>query len=442
MGKVTPVSDDELRAKAAEYDVLSEFRKKEESAYVLIHRRGLLKELCGHMKRGLRSFPNDKLAEIALGYNNRLEFRTKNRPAYFAAIRHGILDDICKHMDQSRVVNGYWTKEHCREEALKFKTRSEFHNHSYAYQIAEKNGWLDEICSLMVTRGNWQKRKIYVFTFSDGYAYVGLAQDPDERRRKHLSGKDSHSPILPHIKETGATCEFSVLTDWLDKDAAGKAEDRYIKQYAADGWKMLNRRKGGALGSPKFWRYTEEKIREEVYKYEYVEDFRNGSRRLYNYILSNKLFDRYCSHLKRRKKPTETWTIEQAITVVHECSTKTGLLKKYRPAYKALKRAGLIEKFYPANAVPEKVWTLEKSLTVVPLCSSRSELMRKYSCAYETLRKAGALDDILPSKRSLPEDVHLSRISECGYRKELQRKYPGTYSWARTNGLLDKYFPK
>lgn len=443
MGKVTPISDEELRAKAEKYDVLSEFREKEESAYVLIHRRGLFKELCGHMKRGKRSFSNEKLAEIALWYNSRLEFRTYNRPAYFAAIRHGILDDICKHMDQSRMVNGYWTKERCHEEALKFKTRSEFHDSSYVYQIAAENGWLDDICGHMKRRGNWHKRKIYVFTFSDGYAYVGLAQDPDDRRKRHVLGIDKHSPVLPHIEETGATYEFTILTDWIDKDTAAKVEDEYINKYAADGWKMLNKRKGGGLGSPKFWRYTEEMIQKEVDKYEYVEDFREGSRRFYNYLRNSKQFDKYCSHLKRRIMPPKYWTLEQAIAVVPECKTRTSLRVKYYQAYKVIVKAGLIEKYYPNKVTKTpKIWTLEKSLTIVPLCNSRTELMRKYSAAYDTLRKEGMIEKLFLTKRSLPEEIHLARIAECKCRKELQKKYGGTYQWAKRNNLLDKYFPK
>jgi hypothetical protein len=46
-----------------------------------------------------------------------------------------------------RKPNGYCIKEKCIEEALKLKTWSEFQKKSKtAYQIAYKNGWLDEIC--------------------------------------------------------------------------------------------------------------------------------------------------------------------------------------------------------------------------------------------------------------------------------------------------------
>lgn len=45
---------------------------------------------------------------------------------------------------------GYWTKEKCHEEALKYETKSDFQKFSKsAYSSARKNIWIDEICSHM-----------------------------------------------------------------------------------------------------------------------------------------------------------------------------------------------------------------------------------------------------------------------------------------------------
>ena len=53
--------------------------------------------------------------------------------------------------------SGYWTKEHCAEEAKKYQNRSSFCKGSNgAYTAALKHGWLDEICSHMEIR--WKKR--------------------------------------------------------------------------------------------------------------------------------------------------------------------------------------------------------------------------------------------------------------------------------------------
>jgi hypothetical protein len=40
---------------------------------------------------------------------------------------------------------GYWTYERCKEGALKFKTKTDFHKGSgSAYSVCLKNGWMDE----------------------------------------------------------------------------------------------------------------------------------------------------------------------------------------------------------------------------------------------------------------------------------------------------------
>ena len=53
--------------------------------------------------------------------------------------------------------SGYWTKEHCAEEAKKYSTRTQFQRMaSGAWNAANKKGWLDEICSHMEIR--WQRK--------------------------------------------------------------------------------------------------------------------------------------------------------------------------------------------------------------------------------------------------------------------------------------------
>lgn len=68
-----------------------------------------------------------------------------------SANNHGILDDICSHMIRKFKPKGYWTKEKCHEEALKFESRFEFAKHcGAAVDAAKVHGWYKEICSHMI----------------------------------------------------------------------------------------------------------------------------------------------------------------------------------------------------------------------------------------------------------------------------------------------------
>ena len=242
------MSEEELAEIASRYTVLKDFAEEESRIYKMIKRYGLFDKLCGHMERSHIFRDDNELAIIASGYNDLVLFKKEQPQAYSVIHQRGLYDKLCAHMKRGRVTR--YTDEELAEIASGFNSMKQFYTDKKgAFLAICKRGLVGKLCGHMERSGSLFKRKIYVFTFSDGYAYVGLAKDPDKRRKEHLSRKDKSSPILPHIKETGATFEFTVLTDWLDKDTAAKTEDEYIKKYAADGWKMLNRVRGGGLGS-------------------------------------------------------------------------------------------------------------------------------------------------------------------------------------------------
>ena len=436
---VVPYTDEELAAIASAYNDLTLFRKEQKAVYAAIVRRGKVDELCGHMKRNMRDdYTNEELAELARGYNDltlfrkehrqpyfaivrrgkvdelcghmkrnkpetyteeelrsiarkyktRDEFHKKDGGAYLAAYRRGILDDVCCQMDELRRPKGFYSKGYCHVVALEYKTREDFkQGNEYAYQCAFKNGWLDDICGHMERQGNWLYRKIYVFTFSDGYAYVGLAQDPQVRYRQHTTPRKKTFPVYNHVQKTGATFEYKILTEWLPKDVAAEEEDRYIMQYKADGWKMLNRQRGGGLGGNIRKKYKDERIRKIVSRYEYVEDFRDGEPGVYEQLCNSRQYSKYCSGLKRRKKQSGYWTLERSLAVMPECETITILRKRYYQAYLMVKKAGLLAEYYKEKATPKSKWTLGNSATAARCCDTKTDFRMKYRRAYERIRK-------------------------------------------------------
>jgi hypothetical protein len=99
----------------------------------------------------------EKCQEKAKNYKNKTEFRLSCGSAYNSAKKNGWLDEICSHMISKYK---HWNKEKCRQDALKYKTRYDYsHNSCSSYDSARRNGWLDEICSHMIklrkTKGYW-----------------------------------------------------------------------------------------------------------------------------------------------------------------------------------------------------------------------------------------------------------------------------------------------
>ena len=66
--------------------------------------------------------------------------------AYQVALRNGWLSEMI-WFEEGKRANGYWNiKENVFEEAKKYQTRTEFcKGCGGAYQIARRNGWLDEM---------------------------------------------------------------------------------------------------------------------------------------------------------------------------------------------------------------------------------------------------------------------------------------------------------
>lgn len=338
---------EELADIASKYDNLAEFREKEYRVYYAIIRRGLQKELFAHMKRGHKDYYTDEeLAEIAKRYKTHKEFNENDHSALIAIRTRGLYEQLCGHLefDCSR----RRSEEQFAEIAARYDNLKEFlENEKSVYQAMAKRGLHTKLCSHMKRSGGLALRKIYVFTFSDGYAYVGLTDNIERRYWEHINGKKKPTSITKHIKETGATFEFKVLTDYLDKDTASRMECEYIKQYADSGWKMLNIANGGCLGGGSSQFYSDKYIKKVIAKYEYYEDLRIEEQNLVAYLRRNKLFDKYCSHIKHKKRERMRWTLERAIEAAKECKNKTDFYKRYYQAREILKKAGLLDKYFP-----------------------------------------------------------------------------------------------
>ncbi len=299
--------------------------------------------------------------------------------------------------------DGYWIKEKCQEEALKYKTRTEFSKKANgAYIKSIKKDWLEEICSHMITLGNRYKRCIYVFEFEDNYAYIGLTFDFNDRHNRHLSTKiGNKSAVLEHINETGSSYIYKQLTDYIPVDEAKKQEEIIKNEYKDNGWIILNKIKcGGTGGSPSKW--NKENSLKEALKYQTRNELKKNCVGAYNSIISNGWRDEAFAHMVYKTKETGYWSKERC---------------------------------------------LEKAL----LCKSRSEFSRKYGSAYIRASKNGWLDEIcahLPSRNKVKIghwNIKENCLEEAKKHKTMHDfiiASNGAYDAAVRNGWIDEFFPK
>lgn len=239
-----------------------EFKTKYGGAYKATYKNKWIEEVCFNMEELIKPkgfWTKEKCMEEALKYNNRTDYFNNSKSAAIA-FKNGWIEEILNHIPRLINKNGYWTKDKCLEEALKYKTRKEFALGSkHVYCVSYENGWLNEVCSHMKIIGNLKKRCIYAIEFSDNVAYIGLTHDIHERFNKHLI--DKKSSVFQHIIKTGLTPIINQLTDYIEINEASKMEEIKKEEYKNNNWIILNKAKcGGVGGSNLIW--TKEKCLE------------------------------------------------------------------------------------------------------------------------------------------------------------------------------------
>jgi hypothetical protein len=194
----------------------------------------------------------------ALKYNTKFEFLKNNKYVYNFSYKRGWLDDICSHMIIKYKPNGYWTKEKCGEEALKYSNRTDFQkNSASAYIIARNNIWIDEICLHMIQ--NFKPKNYWSF-------------------KNCLEEALNYNNRIDFQKAKNGAYDAAFRNNWLDEICGHMLEFRKPSGY----WNDFNN------------------IKNEALKYDNKTDFKEKSASAYGGALRNKWVDEICSHMSPR----------------------------------------------------------------------------------------------------------------------------------------------
>lgn len=285
----------------------------------------------------------EKCKEEALKYTSRSGFQKKSRPAYVKAVRKNWLKSICNHMVYSIKPSNHWNFENCKLEALKYSTRTEFNKKSNgAYRASRENKWLDDICNHMLLLGNKHKRFIYSFEFPDNHVYVGLTLNINKRKEEHLNGS-TKSSVFDYIQKTNLKPTLKILTNEpVSIKEATVLENVHIKKYKELGWILLNRIKGGGLGgNNQIW--TFDRCKKEALKYNYRHEFKKNSN-AYKPAQSNGWLDDICSHMiKKHNTLTKDFCLNQAT----KYESRLEFQKNSKSAYEKSRINKWLDEFYP-----------------------------------------------------------------------------------------------
>lgn len=374
-------------------------------------------------------------------YTHKREAKNNSPSAYNSAYQHGWLEAIAPHL----LSKTYWNRDKCFKEVRDkgYKNKKEFREGSPGcYSHAFKHGFLDELCKGMEVLGNYDLRKVYIFEFDDGYAYVGLTYNPNRRQWQHLN--EEESPVFKHFHNKRQKFVFKILSDWLRQKEAQSFEDQMINEYASKGWIMLNSKKGGALGSAREWLYSLDELMEESEKYDYRSEFCKGSPAKYAFAYEHGLLDIICAHMPKRYKPEPPiWTRKRIDEAVEECHRSRKLVEsKYPGAYIAIRKMDLMEHYFGKKRISGKIRTLEEAAKECFKYQSTSELKHADNALYEYImhkKWQGICFKHMkrPKDKRIAEafiwDDILDKIKLCERLKDLRENFTSEYRAALRN---------
>lgn len=325
-----------------------EFHRRHKGAYLASSKGGWLDDVCAHMPSrsfGVYKWTDQRIEAEVAKHTDFADFRRSNQSLFVILSSTGRLDKFTGHLARDRNANGHWTKERCAECLNECVTRTDFQKRfPGAYDAAHKNGWLDEICQNLAVIGNHKRRAVYVIkAIGDKTVYVGLSAHTRRRYAVHHSrGGRSVRWLLskPH--------RFKTITDYIPVKDAANLERRLIKHFQDKGWNVINRSAGGQTGCmPTKWTKTAladlartmatrgQMMREHVGAYGAAIDF-------------GILDEIFAGHISRGfgDGPIRDWSADAITRIAKQYSTSSQFKASDRKAWAAANRRGLLRSIY------------------------------------------------------------------------------------------------
>lgn len=390
---------------ALKYQSRSEFKLASRSAFSSARRNGWLDEVCSHMvvnKRPNGFWTKNRCAEEALKYQTRADFQKGNNSAYSKAYKGGWIDEICEHMSANTKVRAFSAKENCSKEALKYKSRSEFKRKcSVAYNAARVNGWLDDVCKHMSSSPNWDKKSCMLealkYESKKAFREGSLPAYNFAYRNGLLDEVCSHMKATRKPKGywTKVRCTEEALK-YQTLNQFEKENPMAVRSARNNGWlnEVCNHME--FIQKPNgYW--TKEKCFEEALKYQTRTEFQRGCESAYSKARKNGWLDELCAHMRAVMKPSRYWSKEQCAAEAMKYEKRLDFQKGSESAYCAALKNGWLETICSHMIEIKKAkgyWSKENCLEEALTYETRTDFNIGCNGAYKVALREGWLDEI------------------------------------------------
>lgn len=205
---------------------------------------------------------------------------------------------------------GYWNKNNVFEESKNYNSRSDFKKgNNWAYSIARKNCWLDEMTWLEKKLEQYKAKIhiVYKYYFKENNAiYIGRTNDSKRRDDEHRQKKDNLTKYAN--KNNLPIPPIEIIEDKLTLEESLIKEDYWLKYYKDNGYNIINKaktgKKEGSIGRIGWGKWYRKSVFEEARKYETKNEFKKGCQSAY-YVAIRKGWIDEMNWFKNGRKPTE-----------------------------------------------------------------------------------------------------------------------------------------
>jgi predicted GIY-YIG superfamily endonuclease len=329
---------------AKKYDKVTDFWKFDKTAAQYAKKIGqdFFDKITSHMEFARRdNLTNDDILQIAKQYTSLNDFNTKDPALAKTAKSRGIFDVVTSHMERKQVKRSYDSIEKLVKQFTNLRDFRNSEPNAYAWVLTnldEKQR--EELFKDYETLGSLHKRLIYAFEFPDRSVYVGLTFDPRQRAKSHKESVKSQ--VKKHMDSTGLEPKLKYLSDYVSQKEAQTKERQFISKYKTEGWNVLNRAKGGALGSiVRIWDL--EKVKQIASNYTNSRDFRENDPQAYGAANANGWYKEITKHFTPLRK--HKWTVSELKQITSQYNSLQDFRKNEPSAYQTIVNRKLLDKF-------------------------------------------------------------------------------------------------
>ena len=390
-------SFDNCFEEAKKYKTISEFQNGCSAAYISASKNGWL-DTWFERKQKPNGYWNsyENCYEEAKKYQYREEFRRGNSWAYKCAKKNGWLDDYT-WFERKIMPNGYWGKERCYNEALKYKSRTEFGDNSPgAYHAAKTNGWIEDYTWFSKPIHDKDTYCVYVYEHAKtNTVYVGITFHIKQRHFEHKNGKlkngvRHYDTVAKYFRSIGEKLpEPRIIRDKLTAEQAQYFEDYYINYYRESGITVLNAIKAGSLGGTVVV-WTKEACHNEAKKYKSRIAFARKNPAAYSAAWKSGWLQDY-TWFERPKNPNKKWDYETCFQEAKKYKTKKEFHDGSAGAYAIAWKNGWLSEY---DWFEKKLkWNRETCYQEALKYNCRKEFSDNSESAYKVALQNGWLND-------------------------------------------------